>query len=284
MKSNILTTMPISHDVGHHAPPERGERYWSGISRDFDHHYLDQFMGRMKRDAYLALIQQWGGVPAEGRVLKTDLFEEATGPDLFLDVLAEQAGMAIGMDLSVDLTSRARRRVRRARFFTANSVALPLADQSIDLAISPSTLDHFDNPDDLGRSLRELRRILRPGGRLIITLDNRQNITDWLLRLVKRLGLIPYFLGRSYSAAELTRELERAGFEVRDTSAILHNPRLLALGAVTVARKLNFPPLCWLVRKCLTGMQWFGRTPLRYRTGSFVAALAVPRQDPARRY
>jgi len=31
----------------------------------------------MKRQAHLALIEQWGGLPAEGRVLKTDLFEKA---------------------------------------------------------------------------------------------------------------------------------------------------------------------------------------------------------------
>jgi transposase len=36
--------------------------------------------------------------------------------------------------------------------------------------VSPSTLDHFPDPADLDRSLRELRRTLRPGGRLILTL------------------------------------------------------------------------------------------------------------------
>lgn len=261
--------------------PARGEQYWSDVSRKFSRHYLDEFMGRLKRRAYLDLVRRWGGVPAGERLLKTDLFEEATGPDLFLDALAERAGLAIGMDLSVDLAARARRRVPDGRCITANSLALPFADASLDLIISPSTLDHFDDPADLGRSLRELRRALRPGGRLIITLDNRQNITDWLLRVVKRLGLIPYFLGRSYTAGELRRELEEAGFEVRDTTAILHNPRLLALGAVTAARKLRLRPFGWLVRTWLIGMQWFGRTPLRYRTGSFVAALAVRGDDGA---
>lgn len=265
---------------GELAGPARGEQYWSGVSRDFHHHYLDEFMGRMKRGAYLRLIEQWGGVPAGGRVLKTDLFEEATGPDLFLDALCGKAAITIGMDLSADLASRARRRVPEARFFTANALALPLASASLDLIISPSTLDHFDNPADLGRSLRELRRVLRPGGRLIITLDNRQNITDWLLRLVKRLGWIPYFLGRSYTRKELVAELQNAGFDVRQTTAILHNPRLVALGAVTAARRLQSDLLARVVRRWLTAMQRFEHTRLRYRTGSFVAALAVRPIEP----
>jgi SAM-dependent methyltransferase len=281
MKMDAAPSTGTMCGVAHRQTPPRGEQYWSDVSRNFNHHYLDDFMGKMKREAYLALIRQWGGVPAGGRVLKTDLFEEATGPDLFLDALTDDAEMAIGMDLSVDLTSRARRRVANARFIAASSVALPFADQSLDLIISPSTLDHFDNPEDLGRSLRELLRVLRPDGRLIVALDNRQNITDWLLRLAKKLGWIPYFLGRSYSAKELRRELEDAGFEVCETDTILHNPRLLALGAVTVAQKLRFRSLGWLVQKWLMAMQWFGKTPLRYRTGSFVAALAVrPKKSP----
>ena len=140
------------------------------------------------------------------------------------------------------------------------------------------TLDHFSDPDDLGRSLRELARVMEPAGRLIITLDNRQNIFDPLLRLMSRIGWAPYYLGRSYRVDELRAELEAAGFVVQETTAILHNPRLTAVAAVAFTRKLRWPPLTALVQRMLIAAQRLEQTRLCYYTGSFVAAKAVPRE------
>jgi SAM-dependent methyltransferase len=158
---------------------------------------------------------------------------------------------------------------------TADARCLPFDDESFDLVISPSTLDHFPDHADLGRSLREIRRVLKPGGRLILTLDNRQNVTDWMLRLAYRLRLTPFFLGRSYSVHEVREELAAAGMAVRETTAIIHNPRLFAVGAIRVARMTRIPFLMRLVQRWLLWMQRFDRSRWRYRTGCFVAALAM---------
>ena len=71
-------------------------------------HYLDEFLAAMKRSAYIDLIEKWGGLPSDGRVLKTDLFEEAMGPDAFLTQLAGSQRMVIGMDVSWEAADRAR--------------------------------------------------------------------------------------------------------------------------------------------------------------------------------
>ena len=252
---------------------------WDGAVRELDvsTHYLDAFLGELKRRVHLDLIERWHGLAAAGRILKTDLFEEAMGPDAYLSDLGGKAAGVVGMDISPAAAHKAHRRFPACCVVAADARALPFGDASFALVVSPSTLDHFEAPADLTVSLRELARVLEPGGSLIITLDNRQNLFDPLLRLASRLGLVPYFLGRSYTVRELRRELERAGFTVEETTAILHNLRLTAVGAVALARKLKWAPFTRLVQRTLVRAQRLERTRWRYYTGSFVAAKAVRR-------
>jgi len=260
------------------APPEDAAR-WQDLPARLDgrEHYLDDFLGAIKRDAYLRLIGRWADCGGR-RALKTDLFEEAMGPDAFLDRIAAVAELAVGIDLSVAAARRARRRfaAEGLRCVAADVRCLPFRDGAFDRIVSPSTLDHFAAGGDLHVSLLELDRVMTAGGRAVITLDNRQNVFDPLLRLVARLGLVPYFLGRSYTVNELRAALTAAGYEVLDATAIVHNPRLVAAGAVAVARRVGWPLLTRLVRRSLLWMQRWDGTRIGWRTGCFVAALATP--------
>jgi SAM-dependent methyltransferase len=245
-------------------------------------HYLDPFLGEMKRQAHLRLLREWGSLRPGGRLLKTDLFEEAVGPDAFLGDVCGEVGEAVGMDLSAAVVQRARTRAAGTpvRWTVADARALPFADACFSTLVSTSTLDHFVNPDDLGTSLRELRRVLQPGGHLVLTLDNRQNVFDPLMRLAGRLGWLPFYIGGSCNVRELRRELADAGFEVRETTAILHNPRLIAVGLVRLARLARVPALTVAVQRLLLAAQRLERTRWRYYTGSFIAAFAFRPLEP----
>ncbi len=256
-----------------------GATYWGEVPGRLDdgRHYLDPFVGELKRRRHLRLVREWGGLEADGRLLKTDAFEEAMGSDSFLAELCGEVGEVWGMDIAPAVVRRAHVRSGSpdVRWTVADARRLPFPDGHFSTIVSTSTLDHFPDPRDLGRSLRELLRVLRPGGSLVLTLDNRQNVFDPLLRLAVRLGALPYYVGRSYTVHELRDELLAAGFDVLETTAILHNPRLTAVLSMKLARWCRFGPVIRGVERLLVAAQRLEGTRWRYRTGSFVAAVAT---------
>jgi SAM-dependent methyltransferase len=272
-----LSTSGVSGKVDEHG-------FWDDAARCLGAktHYPDPFLGELKCRVYGELLARWKGILPAGRVLKTDLFEEATGPHGLLNEVASHGAFMVGMDISLVSVRKAQIRDvgRQSRYVVADVRHPPFFDGAFSLVFSPSTLDHFSDPKDLGRSLQNLAKILEHRGHLIVTLDNRQNIFDPLLRIAIRLGLTPFFIGKSYSVRQLRSELEAAGMKVEDTTAILHNPRLLAVAAVWLTHQLRWRWLISRVRSALRSAQALEGTRLRYLTGSFVAANAV-RIQPA---
>jgi SAM-dependent methyltransferase len=72
----------------------------------------------------------------------------------------------IGVDATPEMLERARARVPDADLRSGTLEALPLDDASVDLAVCALALTHVR---DLARPIAELARVLRPGGRLILS-------------------------------------------------------------------------------------------------------------------
>ena len=68
----------------------------------------------------------------------------------------------IGVDQSAELVAAAAEADPASRYLVADAAALPLADSSADLAIAFMSLQDID---DLRGAIREIARILEPGGR-----------------------------------------------------------------------------------------------------------------------
>ncbi|NLT72839.1 MAG: class I SAM-dependent methyltransferase [Chloroflexi bacterium] len=255
-----------------------GAGYWDTVSESMDAggHYLDRFLGDLKTQAYLGLFARWLPVPPVP-ALKTDLFEESNGVDSLLWRIASPPANTYGMDLSPQMARRAMEQEPEpyGGFVSADARRLPFASASLGFVFSPSTLDHFEDRADLAVSLREILRVLRPGGVLLITLANRSNIGDPLRRLAIRMRIAPYYIGASYSPAQLRRELESAGFLVREQSALVHHPRMMGVACARLASLIRWRWLTRAFQRALLAMQRCADTRWRYATGCFVAALAA---------
>ena len=133
--------------------------------------YLDRVVAEQKGRLHQALIRRWTPDLHGGRVLKTDLFEEACGADQILFDLFGEAGLVMGIDLAWPIAhrARARRPDRAIQFLISDVRSLAVRSESMDLIVSTSTLDHFASRAEFCAALWELKRVLRAGGVAIVT-------------------------------------------------------------------------------------------------------------------
>jgi len=257
--------------------------YWDQIARKRgDRQDFDELLAEQYRRVHLELLDRWANLGSSQVTLKTDLYAEAMHPHrAFLWGVLPKVGNVVGIDVSGEIVRRAKAGAgehapnTRAEFAHCDVRQLPFASDSFDLIVSDSTLDHFRRKSDIATGLAELSRVLKPGGTLVITLDNRGNLTEPLFRLWISLGLYRVFIGHTYTIGELKRALVRANLKVVDSTAIIHNPRFFARGTITIVRRLVPGRFDQWLRKVLVLLDSLEQRRTKYLTGLFIAAKAT---------
>lgn len=165
-----------------------------------------------------ALARRW----RKGRLLNVGC---AHGPDF---IPFKKSFELYGVDFSPKMIELARNYADKYKLsvnlLEADARNLPFADNSFDRAIAVATYHHIEDNDERLQALRDLQRVLKPGGEAFITVWNRWQPRFWLKTknvLVpwrsKDKKLYRYYYLFSYRELEgLTR---KAGFEVVSSSA-----------------------------------------------------------------
>lgn len=188
-------------------------------------------MDVMRRMALAQLVDGLRGLPAP-RVLDVAC---GTGRLLRQIQIALPAARPFGVDLSPFYVQRAQTlgaKLPGASLLVGNAEALPLADSTFD-AVSCGFLFHEMPHDARRRSVRELARVLKPGG-LCVVQDSAQwgdpNAEElrWLFEWFPRAYHEPYYKG--YLSDPLGGLLAEAGLTVTRSSTPL-------LSKVVVAQK-----------------------------------------------
>jgi ubiquinone/menaquinone biosynthesis C-methylase UbiE len=140
-------------------------------------------------------------------------------------------GLVCGFDLSFGMLEQATRR-RVGPWVQADAVRLPVRDESADAVVSTEAFHWFRDHD---AALREFRRILVPGGRIVVAVVNPRSATaarmaqNWFARA----GQPAYWPTR----AEMRARVEAAGFRVRRQSPVLRVFGLSFPTVITVAHR-----------------------------------------------
>lgn len=107
---------------------------------------------------------------AEDLALNGLLVDVACGTGFGVDHVAAGGIIAVGGDLSLSNLQTARKRSSQRRWIQMDAAALPFRDGSADVVTCFEALYYLPSIADF---LRDARRVLRPGGRLLVTLPNR---------------------------------------------------------------------------------------------------------------
>jgi SAM-dependent methyltransferase len=169
-------------------------------------------------------------VPLAGRTV----VEAGVGEGYGGQVLADAgAAVVLGLDLDATTLRHVVRSYPPVLPVRANLVRLPCRSGSVDVVVSNQVVEHLW---DQAGFVAECARVLRPGGRLVLTTPNRRTFPPG-----------NPFHSRELDAAELA-DLVAAELEVERVAGVHHGGRLAALDAVhggLVAAQLGGEPPAW---------------------------------------
>ena len=99
------------------------------------------------------------------------VLELGCGTGIFTEQLAMRNINITALDISLDLLGSAKNKQGVSKILAADAESLPFRAGSFDFVVGVSILHHLD----IGKSLREIRRVLKPGGKVILSEPNMAN-------------------------------------------------------------------------------------------------------------
>ena len=106
-----------------------------------------------------------------GRILPEHwVLDLGCGTGLLTRAIARKTGKVIGLDLTREMLKEAAQNSSKQKmnpvYLLADGHVLPFMDQQFDCIMTRLTLHHFPQPSQI---LREMVRVLKPGGRLVVS-------------------------------------------------------------------------------------------------------------------
>ena len=141
-----------------------------------------------------ALFQQWGSVVADLAGVEPNqcVLDVACGTGVLACAAADRVGLGgavVGLDPNEEMLAVARRKNATIEWRVGRAESIPFSSESFDAVVSQFGFMFFE---DRRAALREMMRVLRPGGRLAVavcdTLDHSPGYTAFVALLRRLFG------------------------------------------------------------------------------------------------
>jgi len=200
----------------------------------YDRWILPPFLDQRKLEKYRREVVG----AASGRVLEVGI-----GSGLNFPLYGNQVEVVIGIDPSPRLLAIARRRAIasdvRANLLLASAAAIPLADNTMDTVVMTWTLCSITEPLV---ALREMRRVLTPGGRLLFVehgLSSEPGVGCWQHRLTP---VWRHIAGGCHLDRKMDDLIRAAGFDLTELrTEYADGPRPMAYMYLGCAHSMTLP-------------------------------------------
>jgi SAM-dependent methyltransferase len=148
------------------------------------------------------------------------VLEAGCGEGYGADLLARDARLVLGLDYDAPTAAHVAKAYPSVRAVRGNLALLPVRTSTVDVVANLQVIEHLW---DQAGFLLECRRVLRPGGRLLVTTPNRITFSPG-----RDTPLNPFHT-RELAAGELAELLRDTGFDVEYLGGLRHGPRLREL-------------------------------------------------------
>jgi SAM-dependent methyltransferase len=188
---------------------ERAQLYGEVYDRIYEMH-LGREPETLEFGASAALVSFLEKLTHSGQ----DLVEVGCGAGLLAVAVAQRGREVLGVEVSERILGQARRRAEGLPELTLKltcGTTIPAPDSSADLVYSVEVLEHL-HADDVASHLREVFRVLRPGGRYWLLTPNRLDSFGSAERFGVDMDAVSDVHLKEWTYRELDHELRSAGF------------------------------------------------------------------------
>lgn len=224
------------------------EGHWKATDIEVAHEDVVSGSPSSNTEIYRPFVRKWLSEYEAPRVL-----ESGCGPGQWLYFVAmESKGTAVGLDLAADTLARVAASHTLDPFIKSGRIELaqgdirnvPLPSNSFDLIFSFGVIEHVKSADSQ-LAVNEFFRLLKPGGRALITTPNVWSMHTLTRPLSQAFGSWTVGFERSISPRGLCRYAERAGLHI-DEYGVLMTGQLFggalssrARGLVSLSRRIE---------------------------------------------
>jgi SAM-dependent methyltransferase len=217
------------------------QNHWNKIAQD-----MNDFSGAPStlyyRTSEQEIIKEFLGSLKGKQFLKLDLWNEVNNTKI-LFWIARQGAKITAIDISPYLVKKAKQNFRQEKltgeFIACDMRRLKLKNNSFDLVYTMGTIEHVH---DYEVAIREIYRILKPGGRAIIGVPNKMDpfLRPLMVTMMDWFGLYAYSPEHSFTRWGFHKLLKRNGFLLKGDSGVLFMPGILRMADIYLYKHLCF--------------------------------------------